>query len=68
MEGDPERKSWLLTHSVWKQIGGEKNRGDKKTHTRTQRKKRMLFGRQSHRNGHIRFRHFVQGLGIPKGA
>lgn len=26
----------------------------------------MLFGRQSLRNGHIRFRHFLRGLGIPK--
>lgn len=34
LEGDPERKSWLLTHSVWKQKGGEqkKNKG-KNTYT-----------------------------------
>lgn len=39
LEGDPERKSWLLTHSVWKQKGGIKKKiggkKKKKTHTRT---------------------------------
>lgn len=49
----------------WHTRSEKSEKGARKRNKR-QKEKQVLFGRQSLRNGHIRFRHFVQGFRDPK--